>query len=157
MRDGVVQQCATPEEVYERPANRFVASFMGSPPMNFVTGELADVDGVRTFRSAALTQEIQLSGDQPADRSVVLGVRPEDVTLSPTPVPGYRPGKVFVSEPLGPDVLVTVRIEGELIKARVPTPFRLGHDSPVHVGFNPDRLHLFAAADGTALQAPQPA
>jgi multiple sugar transport system ATP-binding protein len=157
MRDGVVQQCATPEEIYERPANRFVASFMGSPPMNFVTGELADVDGKRSFRSSAITQDIRLYGALPDDPAVVLGVRPEDVSLSPEPLPGYRPGKVFVSEPLGPDVLVTVRIDGELIKARVPTPFRLGHDSTVHVGFNPDRLHLFAVSDGAALHAPQPA
>ena len=165
MRDGVVQQCATPEEIYERPANRFVASFMGSPPMNFVTGELADVDGIRTFRSPAITlpltaarpatQPSALSGTAPDDRGVVLGIRPEDVTLSTTPVDGHHPGKVFVSEPLGPDVLVTVRIEGELIKARVPTPFRLGHDSTVYVGLNPNRLHLFAAADGTALHAPE--
>src|SRR6266511_2210602 len=139
MRDGVVQQCATPEEIYERPANRFVASFMGSPPMNFVTGELVDVDGVRSFRSSALTQEISLYDAQPDDPAVVLGIRPEDVSLSPSPTPGYRPGKVFVSEPLGPDVLVTVRIDGELIKARVPTPFHLGHDSTVYVGFNSDR------------------
>jgi multiple sugar transport system ATP-binding protein len=155
MRDGIIQQCATPEEIYERPANRFVASFMGSPPMNFVSGSLADVDGVRMFRSEALTQEITLYGDQPADPAVVLGIRPEDVSLSPTPVAGYRQGRVFVSEPLGPDVLVTVRIEGELLKARVPTPFRLGHDAPVYVGFNPQRLHLFTSSDGSALQAPR--
>ncbi|TDO44650.1 multiple sugar transport system ATP-binding protein [Kribbella sp. VKM Ac-2527] len=166
MRDGVVQQCATPEEIYERPANRFVASFMGSPPMNFVTGELQDVDGVRMFRSTAtgavgrgrnqaLSQEVTLyGGEGPADGKVVLGVRPEDVSLSQTPLPGYRPGKVFVAEPLGPDVLVTVRLDGELVKARVPTPFRLGYDSTVHVGFNQDRLHLFNASDGQALQAP---
>ncbi|MET7338639.1 ABC transporter ATP-binding protein [Nonomuraea sp. NPDC005650] len=155
MRDGVVQQCATPAEIYERPANRFVASFMGSPPMNFVTGELADVDGVRTFRSGALSQELGGYDVSPDDPAVVLGVRPEDVTLSPTPVAGYQPGKVFVSEPLGPDVLVTVRIGGELLKARVPVPFRLGHDSTVYVGFNQNRLHLFRASDGTALHAPQ--
>jgi multiple sugar transport system ATP-binding protein len=153
MRDGVIQQCATPEEIYERPANRFVASFMGSPPMNFLTGELADVNGVRTFRSPALTQQLHPDVD-PTDPAVVLGIRPEDITLSTTPVDGHHPGKVFVSEPLGPDVLVTVRIEGELIKARVPTPFRLGHDSTVYVGLNPNRLHLFTASDGTALHAP---
>jgi multiple sugar transport system ATP-binding protein len=155
MRDGVVQQCGTPEEIYERPANRFVASFMGSPPMNFVTGELQDVDGARNFRSTALTQEIQLTGVLPADPKVALGIRPEDVSLSIVPAPNHRPGKVFIAEPLGPDVLVTVAIDGELVKARVPTPFRLGHDSTVYVGFNPDRLHLFSAADGTALQSPR--
>jgi multiple sugar transport system ATP-binding protein len=166
MRDGVIQQCATPEEIYERPANRFVASFMGSPPMNFVAGELADVNGTRTFRSSAITLPLTHPGTpspaQPSvpsgtgqdDRRVVLGIRPEDITISTTPVDGHHPGKVFLSEPLGPDVLVTVRIEGELIKARVPTPFRLGHDSTVYVGLNPNRLHLFTASDGIALHAP---
>jgi multiple sugar transport system ATP-binding protein len=154
MRDGVVQQCATPEEIYERPANRFVASFMGSPPMNFLTGELRDTDGVRTFHNAALTQEVPALGELPGDRKVVLGIRPEHVSLSPVPAPGHREGRVFVAEPLGPDVLVTVRIDGELVKARVPTPFRLGHDSTVHVGLTRERLHVFAAADGRALQAP---
>ncbi|MGZ0147223.1 ABC transporter ATP-binding protein [Kribbella sp. WER1] len=157
LRDGVVQQCATPEEIYERPANRFVASFMGSPPMNFLTGELADVDGVRVFRSPSLTQPLAQTLTLPldaADRAVVLGIRPEGLTLSTTPVGGYHPGKVFVSEPLGPDVLVTVNIEGELLRARVPTPFRLGHDSTVYVGLDPARLHLFGT-DGAALHAPQ--
>jgi len=137
MRDGIIQQCATPEEIYERPANRFVASFMGSPPMNFLSGRLVTLYGGRS------------------SAEVVLGVRPEDVLLSPTPIEGYHQGRVFVSEPLGPDVLVTVRIEGELLKARVPTPFQLGHDAPVHVGLRPDRLHLFSASDGTAMQAPR--
>ncbi|GAA3086353.1 multiple sugar transport system ATP-binding protein [Kribbella aluminosa] len=158
MRDGVIQQCATPEEIYERPANRFVASFMGSPPMNFLTGELADADGTRVFRSPALTQTLTPPAAplDAVERAVVLGIRPEDLTLSTTPVQGYHPGKVFVSEPLGPDVLVTVNIEGELLKARVPTPFRLGHDSTVYVGLDPARLHLFTTTDGTALHAPQP-
>jgi multiple sugar transport system ATP-binding protein len=176
MRDGVIQQCATPEEVYEHPANRFVASFMGSPPMNFLTGELSDTDGTRTFRSPALTVPLTNRGERggvlqadhrhatarppaptsspPDDRKVVLGIRPEDITLSTTPVQGHHPAKVFVSEPLGPDVLVTVKIEGELLKARVPTPFRLGHDSTVYVGLNPTRLHLFNPTTGTALPTP---
>ncbi|NUR94170.1 MAG: ABC transporter ATP-binding protein [Kribbellaceae bacterium] len=154
MRDGVIQQCATPEEIYEHPANRFVASFMGSPPMNFLTGELADQDGTTHFRSRALTQ-LLTTPDDATDRKVLLGIRPEDLTLSTTPVQGHHPGKVFVSEPLGPDVLVTVNIEGELLKARVPTPFRLGHDSTVYVGLDPNRLHLFNATDGTALTAPR--
>ncbi|MBB5979462.1 ABC transporter ATP-binding protein [Kribbella solani] len=203
MRDGVIQQCATPEEIYERPANRFVASFMGSPPMNFLTGDLVHEGSTLHFRSPALTQPLHppthpagptsadptsadptsagstsarpafmaaesavadtVAGSTAAEsavvsgssRQVVLGIRPEDITLSTTPADGHHPGKVFVTEPLGPDVLVTVRIEGELIRARVPTPFRLGHDSTVHVAFNPNRLHLFHPTTGTALQSPR--
>ncbi|GAA1579343.1 sn-glycerol-3-phosphate ABC transporter ATP-binding protein UgpC [Kribbella hippodromi] len=152
MRDGVIQQCATPEEIYEHPANRFVASFMGSPPMNFLTGDLTQESSTSFFRSPALTQALPGPVPRGSSGQVVLGVRPEYITLSTTPVDGHHPGKVFVAEPLGPDVLVTVRIEGELIRARVPTPFRLGHDSTVYVGFNPHRLHLFDPTTGAALQ-----
>lgn len=123
MKDGIVQQCATPEEIYARPANRFVASFMGSPPMNFMTGD-----------------------------RVVLGIRPEDVSLSREPKEGHRPGKVFITEPLGADVLVTVELDGELIKARVAAPFHIGHDNTIHIGFDRTRLHHFSVDDGRAIE-----
>jgi multiple sugar transport system ATP-binding protein len=123
MKDGVVQQCATPEEIYARPANRFVAAFMGSPPMNFMA----------------------------RDR-VVLGIRPEDVSLSPEPKEGHQPGEVFITEPLGADVLVTVKLDGELIKARVPAPFHIGHDNTVHIGFDRTRMHHFSVDDGRAVE-----
>jgi multiple sugar transport system ATP-binding protein len=152
MKDGILQQCAAPEEIYERPANMFVASFMGSPPMNFVAGELREEDGVLRF------QHPQLSRDLPADlrpappeRRVVLGVRPEDVLLADAPGPGRLAGKVFVAEPLGPDVLVTVTVGDELIKARVPAPFQIRPDGIVHLRFAGHKLHLFAEADGRAL------
>jgi multiple sugar transport system ATP-binding protein len=122
MKDGVVQQCATPQEIYDRPANRFVASFMGSPPMNFME----------------------------RDR-VVLGIRPENVSLSLEPKEGYQPGKVFVTEPLGADVLVTVELDGDLIKARVAAPFQIGHDNTIHVGFDRSKLHHFSVDDGGAI------
>lgn len=80
-----------------------------------------------------------------------LGIRPEHVRISATPVPGYLPGRVFVAELLGADVLVTVDVAGELIKARVPAPFEIGPDMVVHVGIDPVKVHLFASADGRAL------
>jgi multiple sugar transport system ATP-binding protein len=123
MKDGVVHQCATPDEIYARPANRFVASFMGSPPMNFLTRE-----------------------------RVVLGIRPENVSLSVTPREGHEPGEVFITEPLGADVLVTVRLDGELIKARVAAPFHLGHDRTIHIGLDRTKLHYFSVEDGRAIE-----
>ncbi|MCE7011252.1 ABC transporter ATP-binding protein [Kibdelosporangium philippinense] len=131
LSDGRLQQCGTPEEIYERPANRFVAAFMGSPPMNFLSG-------ARRFGVSV-----------PDDAEV--GIRPEHVRISPTFVDGYVPGRVFVAELLGADVLVTVDVGDELIKARVPAPFDAGVDSTVYVGIDPAKIHMFAAADGRAL------
>ena len=152
MKDGLLQQCAPPEEIYERPANMFVASFMGSPPMNFVAGELREGDGGLGFQHAQLSRDLP-AAMRPAgtERRVVLGVRPEDVLLSDVPGPGRLAGKVFVAEPLGPDVLVTVTVGEQLIKARVPAPFQIRPDGTVYLDFADHKLHLFAEADGRAL------
>ncbi|WP_232662038.1 ABC transporter ATP-binding protein [Pseudonocardia sp. TRM90224] len=150
LKDGRLQQCAAPEEIYDRPATRFVAKFMGSPPMNFLSGELRDEDGVRRFRSGDLA--VDLPGLPDLDESQVeLGIRPEHVRVSATPQEGHLPGKVFVTELLGADVLVTVKVGEALVKARVPTPFEIGLDSAAYVGIDPRKVHLFAVSDGRAL------
>lgn len=84
---------------------------------------------------------------------VVLGIRPEDVRISTAPQPGHHAAKVFIAELLGADVLVTVDVSGELIKARTTPPFQLGQDSTVYIGFPPDKVHLFDPSDGRALPA----
>ncbi|MEJ3654167.1 ABC transporter ATP-binding protein [Actinomycetes bacterium KLBMP 9759] len=150
LKDGRLQQCAAPEEIYDRPATRFVAKFMGSPPMNFLSGELRDEDGVRRFRSGDLA--VDLPGLPDLDESQVeLGIRPEHVRVSATPQEGHLPGRVFVTELLGADVLVTVQVGEALVKARVPTPFEIGLDSAAYVGIDPRKVHLFAVSDGRAL------
>jgi multiple sugar transport system ATP-binding protein len=151
LKDGLLQQCAAPDEIYERPATRFVASFMGSPPMNFLSGELRDEDGTRRFRSGDVAVDLPALPNLD-EAKVDIGIRPEHVKLSATPQDGYLPGKVFVAELLGADVLVTVEVGGALVKARVPTPFEVGLDAAVHVGIDPRKIHLFATADGRALR-----
>ena len=146
LNNGRVEQCAPPEEIYERPATMFVASFMGSPAMNFLPGQLT---GERRFHGSAWSQE--LPAPVAASGDVVLGVRPEDVRLGD---PDGTPGRVFVVEPLGADVLVTVDVGGVHVRARVPAPFRAAHDDAVTVTFRPDRLHLFQAQGGAAVHAP---
>jgi multiple sugar transport system ATP-binding protein len=88
--------------------------------------------------------------------SVVLGIRPEDVCLSLTPEPDHEPGEIFVTEPLGPDVLVTVKVQDTMVKARVPAPFRVSKDSRVYVRLTPNKIHLFGEEDGAAVLAPTP-
>ncbi|MGO1057083.1 ABC transporter ATP-binding protein [Crossiella sp. CA198] len=156
MSDGKLQQCAPPEEIYQRPANRFVAAFMGSPPMNLLPGEIRDEDGVRRFRGGGVVLDLPPAAVDVPTGEVELGIRPEHVRVADMPRPGYLPGRVFVAELLGSDVLVTVDVGDALVKARVPSPFPLGQDSFVHIGLDPAQIHLFAAADGRALTRGRP-
>jgi multiple sugar transport system ATP-binding protein len=153
MKDGLVQQCASPEEIYARPANLFVASFMGSPPMNFLSGEIRRDGGRLLFELGSVTVELpEHAGpavDRLSGREAVLGIRPEDVQLSDH----GAAGQIFVAELLGADVLVTVRLGEELVKARVPAPFDGRVNAGVSVVLAPDKVHLFDPADGRAVLA----
>jgi multiple sugar transport system ATP-binding protein len=152
MKDGVLQQCASPTEVYEHPANMFVASFMGSTAMNFLTGELTSVGQQRRFVNPAVDQALPAGIKDPVGRDVVLGIRPEHVRVSDVPTDHSVPARLFVAEPLGAEVLLTLELGGELIKAKVEAPFRAEPDTPLHLTFRPDRLHVFdPGADGQTL------
>lgn len=164
MSDGVLQQCASPVEIYERPANMFVAGFMGSPPMNFLTGELTTSDGELTFRRDGFELRLpaktaaELNSSEPSsavEREVVLGIRSEDITLTGTPGPTAHPATVFVAEPTGADVLVTVDVAGELVKVRARAPLAVRPGTALFADFTPDRLHVFAAGDGRVLASPE--
>jgi multiple sugar transport system ATP-binding protein len=78
LRDGVLQQCADPEELYDRPANLFVAAFIGSPAMNLVAGRLAGGAVSFTGHTLALADRSPLAG---SEREVIIGVRPSDLEL----------------------------------------------------------------------------
>ncbi|GAA1706131.1 ABC transporter ATP-binding protein [Fodinicola feengrottensis] len=154
MKDGLVQQCASPEEIYARPANLFVASFMGSPPMNFLHGEVQREDGKLLFRHQGIAIELpdhaSAAVDDLSGREAVLGIRPEDVLLG---VENGTAAKIFVAELLGADVLVTVSLGEQLVKARVPAPYQVGVNAQVTVEFPAEKVHLFDPSDGRAVLA----
>jgi multiple sugar transport system ATP-binding protein len=150
LKDGVLQQCAPPAEVYERPATMFVASFLGSPAMNFLTGELRD----GAFVNAALRHQVPIGLGEPLGREVALGIRPEAIAVSDVASPGSIGARLFVSEPLGSEVLLTLEVGGELVKAKMPANFRAERDTVLHLTFDPAAIHIFdPAADGRSLMA----
>jgi len=140
MNHGVVQQLGTPTEIYDRPANTFVASFIGSPAMNLVEGVVTD----GTFRAAGLT----ISGLK-VQGPVTLGFRAEDVQVSPEPAQLTAP--VYSMELLGDATLVSVRIGEALVSIRAPKDFRIDIGAPLHVAIPTDKIHLFDAKSGTRL------
>jgi multiple sugar transport system ATP-binding protein len=147
MNAGSLQQVGTPDDVYDRPANLFVAQFMGSPPMNTLpveraNGELVTEGGWRFPTPHGLSPE----------GSLTLGIRPEDITLSLTPDNGAFPAAVFVSEPLGNEVIVNVLVGETVVKVRADPSVRPKRDDRVYLKAHLDRMHVFGD-DGRRLNA----
>jgi multiple sugar transport system ATP-binding protein len=148
MKDGVVQQLGTPEQVYEQPRNTFVASFLGNPPINYLEGELVTAGRSMAFRRGGLTLALgerasaRLAGD--AGREIVLGIRPEDVDDRATPVgDGAIDGHVNFVMPIGSDQYLSMKLEGLELFFRVGKESRHRSGEEVTLAANLDRLHVF--------------
>ena len=153
MHDGKVAQIGPPLEVYRRPASVFVARFLGSPPMNIVPARL---DGTEDRLSAlAGGGGFGLDGAVdparlPADRAVLLGFRPEDVSLA-SPESGPR-AIVQAVELLGAETIVSATLEGGgEIAVRAPRDLVAQPGEPIGLAVPPQALHLFDPATGAAI------
>jgi multiple sugar transport system ATP-binding protein len=150
MNGGVVQQVGTPEEVYSRPANRFVAEFIGTPSMNMVEGAVRAENGRTAFTAAGFS--VPLPADGPAaaaprpEGRATLGFRPEDIRLVPPEQPGAIPATVTVSELAGAERFHFLALDGAQVIVRTPATTVLHPGETVALGLDPGSLHLF---DGT--------
>ncbi len=146
MNGGVLQQLGTPREVYDHPANLFVAGFMGSPPMNFVQGEISG------GRFQARDVDLPLSGGAPDLGRVTLGFRPEDAEVVPAGT-GLSDGRVYAAEMTGEQTLVTIEKAGSTLTIKMPKDYDVAYDSSVGVRFPLGKGFLFDAASGQRLSA----
>jgi multiple sugar transport system ATP-binding protein len=142
MRAGAVQQIGTPSEVYERPANMFVAGFLGAPAMNFISGEL---DEQGRFAAGPVTLEL---GGTRARQSAVLGVRPEHIRIeSGAPLSGA----VSLVEPMGNHQIVWIACGEHLLSAIVQEPRSFVPGAQLAFSIATDRVSLFDPHSGRAL------
>jgi multiple sugar transport system ATP-binding protein len=155
MKDGVVHQCAGPLEIYHRPANRFVAGFLGTPPMNFLSGRLVDEGGQLFFDEGTAKLPVPawaapgLRARAAGDADVVMGVRPEALGLPRTGDGAAASAvtlsmKLWLLQPLGATMdvyLSTAR--HERIVAHVDARAGLGVGTTVPVVLDMDRVHFF--------------
>jgi len=153
MHRGVIQQVGTPGEVYSQPANIFVATFVGSPPMNLLAGRLETTGGERVFHSAL---DLALGAHAPAglpDGPVTVGIRPEHVQLvDPAAGSGFRV-QVELVERVGPDSYLLVQLGEErrlTIRVDAATPIREGEG--IAIRLPPEHLRLFDAAGNRAIK-----
>jgi multiple sugar transport system ATP-binding protein len=141
LRDGQLQQYAAPSEVYRRPANLFVAGFVGSPSMNLLPGVIES----GAFRRAGLcvsptAEQLALIG---ARREVTLGFRPEDVEFSASAEAGWTEARVWVTEDLGNETLIRLALDDVHVTLRAPAGVRADFDSPGWFRIRRDQIHWF--------------
>jgi len=161
MKDGYILQVDTPIELYNRPINRFVGGFIGSPPMNFIEGELAGGGGIARFVSGDVNLPLPPRMAEAVagylGRRVLLGVRPEDipdVSVSGAPKEDWvQTLHVEVVEPLGAESLAYLRGEShnQDIVARFDARSMPSVGQQMQVSFDADKVHIFAVESEDSL------
>ncbi len=156
MNQGVLQQVDEPLTVYDHPATLFVAGFIGSPPMNFVNchldnGGIADASGAFQLSAAHIPHLVERANSAASDR-LVFGVRAENVKVE-TAVSHTAPirGEIVIREPMGDEMIYTIQVGDNLIRATTEPTFQLSPGEPVGLTFDADRIHLFDAKTEKAL------
>lgn len=144
MQKGLIQQVGTPMEIYDRPANTFVASFIGSPAMNLVHGEIEG--GV--FTGASICVDGLPVG---AKGPVTLGFRAEDAVV--TGEGGHIEAPIYTVELLGEATMISMRVAGELVSIKVGKEYRAEIGDVVRVNIAPGACHLFDRSTGQRMAA----
>ena len=161
MKDGVVQQLAPPQEIYDNPANIYVAGFIGAPPMNFIPGKLEQVDGglAMSLDTGAGKQLLRLpfspgSVKARPNETVILGVRPERIGVAGAQLLGSKISmRVDLVEPTGPDTLVYGSINGKRILCRIPPTMAPSTGETIALDFSLANALLFNPETGARLDA----
>ena len=146
MRGGVIQQLDVPQTIYNRPVNRFVAGFLGSPGMNFIDGQVAA--NASTFKAGdAAVPLARYKFERPASdgQAVVLGIRPEHITAGAAAAqqPFTHKIAVEVVEPMGSDTLVWTKLGGANFAFRMEAEKQPAPGDQITIGFDPARASLF--------------
>ena len=149
MKDGVIQQFASPQEIYDYPINMFVAGFIGSPQMNFIEGTLDESAQSLLFQQSE--SRVKLDADVSerlrekgySGRGVFIGVRPEDVRIHDEMKENGLRGKVEVVENMGSEKFLYMNTGNENISAKVGRETMVEHGGTVSIQFNLQQVHFF--------------
>ncbi len=158
MKDGDLHQIDTPMNIYNHPANLFVAGFIGSPPMNFVNGKIIE-DGNLNFVSDDKSFSVDLdlniyeSVKNYIDKSVALGIRPENIYNKPDDNLTLKKHRVKleVAEPMGNETILYFRLSDSQFIARVSAIEKPQPGTEIDIYFNLDKLHFYDADSGNAI------
>jgi multiple sugar transport system ATP-binding protein len=151
LRDGRVQQTGEPRQVYERPANQWVAGFVGSPKINVLP---CRVEGDRLVGEAGWTLPRPHWASVNGDRPLVLGIRAEDLSLDRRDEAASLSGELYAVEPLGDRTLVDVQVGATVVKVKARPSASGQPGEQLAVAVDLDRAHLFDAGTGEAVRRP---
>ncbi len=139
MKDGAIQQISDSATLYEHPINRFVAGFIGTPPMNFIPGNIIrDHDQVR-FQAEEVILDLKAEHGRHAGRAVIIGIRPSDFFTPGSPLKI----KVDAIEPLGTEKYLSGRLGAYTVQARLPDGLKAQRGETIPLTVNPDKIYLF--------------
>ncbi len=155
MNGGVLQQYGPPVEVFENPANTFVAGFVGSPSMNLISGSLVSDSGAAAVRgTGGWEHPLSAANARRAAHctgAVILGIRHTHVLVHPDARPGTIAAKVYTVEPTGDFTFVHIQLGDQILVASTDAAYRADPDQPVWIEFDQDHLHIFDAATEQAI------
>ncbi len=144
LKDGIAQQIGSPMEVYQTPSNRFVGSFIGSPAMNFIEGDLTG----NAFEGPGVKVELTDIEDQSNQkRAITLGIRPEDISIKQGPITA----QVIVTEPLGSETIIHIKLADNTIVIKYPQLVFYKPGEQIIINFNTAKIMLFDTHTGQRL------
>ncbi|MFA6157631.1 ABC transporter ATP-binding protein [Mesorhizobium sp.] len=155
MKGGVIQQLDAPQTIYNRPVNRFVAGFLGSPAMNFLDGQVVPGTDM-AFKAGDVSIPLDryaFDSAGSAGGAGVFGIRPEHVAFgeAANAMPFAINAAVEIVEPMGSDTLVWTKLGGNNFSFRVEAEKTLRNGDPIRIGFDPARASLFDSQTGTRM------
>lgn len=155
MKDGYIQQVGAPKDIYDFPVNKFVAGFIGTPPMNFIEGKIDDKGhfvvgdhklGITRFKIPAAKYKL-LEEKGYVDKTIIMGIRPEDIHDENVVIETYKEAKakfkVDVAELLGAETLVYVQIHTQPIVARISARADIHSNDEIELAFDMNKVHFF--------------
>jgi len=156
LRDGVLQQYGAPDDIYRRPANTFVAGFLGSPAINLSSGKIISYEGNLAFECSDFIWPLDRASASTVEpgRTVELGVRPEDIL-------GIRPGQqketdlpsvLAFREPVGSQLHLFTHVKNTMVTATVAPDFEAHPGETLFLRFKEGHVHLFDAKNGLRIE-----
>jgi multiple sugar transport system ATP-binding protein len=149
MNQGALQQFSDVNEIYNKPANLFVAGFVGSPPMNFIDCKLIEKSGLYFLESDTFMLQIPYEmgkavKEEATGSELILGIRPEDIFIERSAPHKFIDAEVYLIEPLGSEIVVDLKVGNNLIKAKTHSlTVRFSQGQRVCIEFDKEKIHIF--------------
>ena len=153
MKDGIVQQIATPQEIYDHPANIFVAGFIGAPQMNFINVKIEEKNGEIYAFNEQINIHLSKGKCQPlvkngyVGKEVVLGIRPEDIHIEDLFIDNSLDttfeAEVEISELMGAEIYAYLKLGDSTVTARFDGRYRVKYGDKIKLAMDKEHLHIF--------------